>query len=97
MSQTHSEPGAKPSEHVHLCDLQVGDRAEIVGFHGSDPAYASKIVAMGLTRGVQLEILHVAPLGDPVEVRVLGFRLALRKREASVLKLKKVIPSGALC
>jgi ferrous iron transport protein A len=45
---------------------------------------------MGLVRGVTLEVLQVAPLGDPIEVSVLSYRLSLRKQEANVLKLKRV-------
>ena len=45
---------------------------------------------MGLVRGVVLEVLQAAPLGDPVEVSVLSYRLSLRRREADVLKLKRV-------
>ncbi len=77
-------------EHVHLCDLKAGEKAVITGYHGSAPAYAAKIASMGLTRGVEMEVLHVAPLGDPVEVRVLNYRLALRKDEAHVLKLRRL-------
>ena len=45
---------------------------------------------MGLVRGVQMEVLQAAPLGDPIEVAVLSYRLSLRKEEANVLKLRRV-------
>jgi ferrous iron transport protein A len=46
---------------------------------------------MGLVRGVVLELLQVAPLGDPVVVKVLSYRLSLRKKEAEILKLRRVL------
>ena len=71
-------------------DLKKGDRAEIVGYNAGDSQYKSKLLSMGLVRGVVLQVLQVAPLGDPVEVAVLSYRLSLRKEEANVLKLKRV-------
>ena len=71
-------------------DLKRGDKVEIVGDNEGDSAYKSKLLSMGLVRGVVLEILQVAPLGDPIEVGVLSYRLSLRKEEANVLKLRRV-------
>ena len=44
---------------------------------------------MGLTRGTELRLVKVAPLGDPVEIEVRGYRLSLRKKEAEALLLKR--------
>ena len=55
-----------------------------------DSRYKSKLLSMGLVRGVQIEVLQAAPLGDPIEVAVLSYRLSLRKEEANVLKLRRV-------
>lgn len=71
-------------------ELKRGDRVEIVGYGEGDSRYKSKLLSMGLVRGVVLEVLQAAPLGDPVEVSVLSYRLSLRRREADVLKLKRV-------
>ena len=71
-------------------DLKRGDKVEIVGYNEGDSAYKSKLLSMGLVRGVQMEVLQVAPLGDPIEVGVLSYRLSLRKEEANVLKLRRV-------
>lgn len=75
---------------VSLKDLKPGECAEILGYQGGDLKYKSKLLAMGLVRGVVLHVLQIAPLGDPIEVGVLSYRLSLRKAEASVLKLKRV-------
>ena len=71
-------------------DLKRGDKVEIVGYNEGDARYTSKLLSMGLVRGVTLEVLQVAPLGDPIEVSVLSYRLSLRRQEANVLKLKRV-------
>ena len=70
--------------------LKRGDKVEIVGYNEGDSRYKSKLLSMGLVRGVTLEVLQVAPLGDPIEVSVLSYRLSLRKQEANVLKLRRV-------
>lgn len=76
---------------ITLADLKPGEQAEILGYHGGDQRYKSKLLAMGLVRGVVLELLQVAPLGDPVVVKVLSYRLSLRKKEAEILKLRRVL------
>ena len=71
-------------------DLKVGDRAEIVGYEAGNPAYRSRLLAMGLTKGTVLRLLKLAPLGDPVELEIRGFNLSLRKREAEVLRVRRL-------
>jgi len=71
-------------------ELKSGDKVEIVGYNEGDARYKSKLLSMGLVRGVTLEVLQVAPLGDPIEVGVLSYRLSLRKQEANILKLRRV-------
>ena len=71
-------------------ELKRGDKVKIVGYRTGDSQYKSKLLSMGLVRGVELRVLQVAPLGDPVEVAVLSYRLSLRKEEANVLMLERV-------
>ncbi|MFW5689140.1 MAG: FeoA family protein [Spirochaetota bacterium] len=73
-----------------LSTMQPGERAEVSGYGSASPAYRSKLLAMGLTRGVTVRLCRVAPLGDPVEIEVRGFRLTLRKDEAAVLRLRAI-------
>ena len=80
----------KWSTEPKFSELKKGDKVEIVGYNEGDSAYKSKLLSMGLVRGVQIEVLQVAPLGDPIEVAVLSYRLSLRKEEANVLKLRRV-------
>ncbi len=73
-----------------ISNLQPGDRAEVTGFTDTDRKYRRKLLSMGLTRGVIIEYVKSAPLGDPVEIKLRGYSLSLRKEEAKVLLLKKV-------
>ncbi|MCG8544903.1 MAG: ferrous iron transport protein A [Alphaproteobacteria bacterium] len=71
-------------------NLAVGDRAIVVGFNKGAPGYRRKLLSMGLTPGVEFSITRLAPMGDPVEIRVRGFGLSLRKTEAVALRIKRM-------
>jgi ferrous iron transport protein A len=73
-----------------LRDLVVGDRARVAGFTHRGDAYRRKLLSMGLTPGVEVAVTRVAPLGDPVEIRVRGFSLSVRRDEAAVLSVEKL-------
>lgn len=68
-----------------LKDMKAGDQGRIKGYDAGAPAYRRKLLSMGLTPGAELQVIRVAPLGDPVEVRVRGSSLSLRKDEAAAL------------
>ncbi|MCK5121454.1 MAG: ferrous iron transport protein A [Methylococcales bacterium] len=70
--------------------LAVGDHGKIVGFDKSGKAYRKRLLAMGLTPGTQFLVTRFAPLGDPIEIKIRGFSLSLRKNEASVLLIEKI-------
>ncbi len=65
-----------------LRDVAVGDCAKVVRLTG-DGAIKRRIMDMGLTKGTEVCVRKVAPLGDPIEVTVRGFELSLRKDEAA--------------
>jgi ferrous iron transport protein A len=60
----------------------IGQRGKILDVAGDD-AVAVRLMEMGLTEGEPIELIGFAPLGDPVEFRVRGYRLSLRKAEAA--------------
>lgn len=64
-----------------LRDVAVGESATVSRIAG-DGAVKRRIMDMGLTRGTEVKVHKVAPLGDPIEVTVRGFELSLRKDEA---------------
>ena len=73
-----------------MADLRAGDLAEITGYTLGNAAYRAKLLALGLTHGVQIKIINVAPLGDPFEIAVRGYHLSLRKDEVGVIKVKRL-------
>ena len=73
-----------------LAELKAGEMAEITGYTLGNAAYRAKLLALGLTRGLQLKVLNVAPLGDPFELAVRGYHLSLRREEVKVIKVKKI-------
>ena len=71
-------------------DLKVGDHAKVASYTEAGKGYRRKLLTMGLTPGVEIGITRVAPMGDPVEIRVRGFSLSLRKEEAASLNVEKL-------
>jgi ferrous iron transport protein A len=72
-----------------LDQLRVGDRATIVDISGQD-GVAIRLLEMGLTEGEEIEVIGFAPLGDPIEFQVRGYRLSLRANEARRLQVERV-------
>lgn len=70
-----------------LDTLREGQRGEIVAIDGDD-AVAVRLMEMGLTEGEEIQLLGFAPLGDPIEFRVRGYRISLRAGEARRLRVK---------
>jgi len=73
-----------------LGELQVGQRARVVGYTDAGRGYRHKLLTMGLTPGAELSVTRVAPMGDPVEIQVRGFSLSLRKEEAAAMNVEKL-------
>lgn len=72
-----------------LRELPIGARARVVRVGGEGPL-RRRLLDMGLTKGVTLQILKSAPLGDPVEIALRGYRLSLRKSEGDRLMLVEI-------
>jgi ferrous iron transport protein A len=69
-----------------LDQLRVGQQARITTVAGAD-ALVQRLLEMGLIDGEELEVVGVAPLGDPIEVRLRDFRLSLRRTEAARIQV----------
>jgi ferrous iron transport protein A len=78
------------SQPHNFAQLSVGDRAIILAFLEGPPAYRRRLMSLGLTPGTAFSVVKVAPLGDPVEIEVRGFRLSLRRSEAACIEVTKV-------
>lgn len=73
-----------------LADIAVGETGTVLGFAKGSNGYRQKLLAMGLIKGTDFQVTRVAPLGDPVEIRVRGYALSLRRDEASDLRVREV-------
>ena len=69
-----------------LRDVQIGETSTVVKIHGSG-ALKRRIMDMGITKGTEIYVRKVAPLGDPVEVTVRGYELSVRKEDADILEM----------
>ena len=68
-----------------LKDVRVGESTVILKLHG-EGALKRRIMDMGITKGVEVHVRKVAPLGDPIEVTVRGYELSLRKADAEMIE-----------
>lgn len=70
-----------------LRDVGVGDATKVVKLHG-EGAVKRRIMDMGITKGVDIYVRKVAPLGDPIEVTVRGYELSIRKADAEMIEVQ---------
>ncbi len=70
-----------------LRQAKVGDKIKIIKIHGAG-AVKRRIMDMGLTKGIDVQIRKVAPLGDPIEITVRGYELSIRKADADIIEIE---------
>ncbi len=70
-----------------LKEAKIGQTVKVVKLHG-EGAVKKRIMDMGITRGVEIYVRKVAPLGDPIEVTVRGYELSLRKEDATMIEIE---------
>ncbi len=70
-----------------LREAPIGSTVKVVKLHG-EGAIKRRIMDMGLTKGVEVYIRKVAPLGDPIEINVRGYELSLRKADAELIEVE---------
>jgi len=90
MEFEHPEPAV--SNPPSLADVEVGGAATIVRVAGAR-GLSIRLMEMGLLPGTRVEVLRVAPLGDPIEVRVRGFALSIRRDEARGVEVEGLEPA----
>ena len=73
-----------------LRETNIGDTVRVVKLHG-EGAVKRRIMDMGITKGVEIHIRKVAPLGDPIEVNVRGYELSLRKADAEMIEVEQFL------
>lgn len=72
-----------------LKDVKIGGTAKVIKVHG-EGAIRRRIMDMGITKGVELYVRKVAPLGDPLEIYVRGYELSLRKADAEMIEVEDI-------
>lgn len=70
-----------------LKQVKIGEIVKVIKIHGQG-AVKRRIMDMGITKGVELSVRKVAPLGDPIEVTVRGYELSLRKADAEMIEVE---------
>ncbi|MEE0913256.1 MAG: FeoA family protein [Ruminococcus sp.] len=70
-----------------LRQTKIGDTVKVKKLHG-EGAIKRRIMDMGITKGVEITVKKVAPLGDPIEIRVRGYELSLRKADAEMVEVE---------
>ena len=70
-----------------LRDVKIGDTCTVKRIHG-EGALKRRIMDMGITKGVQIYVRKVAPLGDPVEITVRDYELSIRKGDAELIEIE---------
>lgn len=71
----------KRGDKAHLSDLKIGQRAKVLGLHLDKPEVRRHLLDMGITKGTEILIKKVAPMGDPVDIELRGYELCIRKEE----------------
>ncbi len=73
----------------NLKEVKIGSTVRVVKLHG-EGATKRRIMDMGITRGVEVTVRKVAPLGDPIQVTVRGYELSIRKADAEMIEVENI-------
>lgn len=80
---------SEPAPVLTLDSLEIGQRAKVLSLDLA-PVQRQHILEMGLTKGVQIEIIRFAPLGDPIDLKVRGYHLSIRKEDARGIQVQLI-------
>ena len=72
-----------------LKDVKIGESVTVKKLSGNDGALKRRVMDMGITKGVEIYVRKVAPLGDPVELTIRGYELSIRKNEAEAIEVEE--------
>ena len=75
-------------EEGHLSDLRRGQKCIVLDFHNDNAALRRRLLDMGITKGVIIEIKKIAPLGDPIDIRLRGYELCIRKADMEGIDIR---------
>ena len=75
---------------MNITEINVGQNVRVIGYEKTDKSYRHKLLTMGLIKGEEFTLSRLAPMGDPVKIKLRGFSLTLRKTEAESMKLELI-------
>ena len=75
---------------MKLADLKVGQKAKIISMSDVESLHRKKLLAMGLTPGVDFKLTRIAPLGCPMQIELRGYSLTVRKNECQAIDIDKI-------
>lgn len=87
MLGSHYIQSEKRREMKTLKDVKVGEKCKVLKLHGEGPV-KRRIMDMGITKGVEIYVRKVAPLGDPMELNVRDYELSVRKGDAEMIEVE---------
>lgn len=79
---------------MNLSEVKVGDTVRVLKLNGEGPV-RRRIMDMGITKGQQVYVRKVAPLGDPMEVTVRNYELSVRKADCQMIDVELLVPAAA--
>lgn len=80
----------KPGEQGHLSDLKIGQVAKVLALHSDNKALRRRLLDMGITKGVEVTIKKIAPLGDPIDIELRGYELCIRKSDMQNIDIEVI-------
>ena len=80
----------KSGEEGHLSDLRRGQRCVVLDFHNDNAVLRRRLLDMGITKGVEIEIKKIAPLGDPIDIMLRGYELCIRKSDMKSIDVRVI-------
>ena len=78
----------KSGEECKLSDLKVGQKAIVLKLNEENKAIRRHLLDMGITRGVEIEIKKIAPMGDPIDISLRDYELCIRKEDLSKIEVE---------
>ncbi len=82
------EKKLKSGEEGHLSNLHRGQKGVVLALHNDNAALRRRLLDMGITKGVVIEVKKIAPLGDPIDIKLRGYELCIRKAEMKGIDIK---------
>lgn len=78
----------KSGEKCNISDLKVGQKAIVLKLNEKNKAIKRHLLDMGITRGVEIEIKKIAPMGDPIDISLRDYELCIRKEDLSKIEVE---------